>query len=82
MNPQGTATAIVVEHHEHGALIHDHLHAHITHYLLYGTSMEHLVSRHEHEHNHAAVAHEHSEQQRHAAHEREAHIHDHGHPAS
>lgn len=79
MNPTPASTAIVVERHEHVALVHDHFHPHVTHYFLFGDSVEHLISHHQHDHDHAAVVHEHGQHQSHAEHEREAHIHDHSH---
>jgi hypothetical protein len=81
-----THTAHYVEH-SHEAVVHTHLHPHVTHNRREGMDevageWEHLTSLHEHEHNHAAVSHSHVPHEN-AGHEHlgEAHIHDHGHPS-
>jgi hypothetical protein len=73
---------MAAEQHSHEALVHDHEHAHVTHYLVQGEQWTHLTATHAHEHNHAPVAHAHNphkdEQKEHL---QEGHIHDHEQPA-
>ncbi len=72
------------EGHTHDAMVHNHEHLHVTHYLHAGArgTLEHLLANHRHEHNHAAVTHAHLPHEDEAReHRREAHIHDHAHPA-
>ena len=71
------------EQHRHDAEVHDHKHAHVTHYLSGGQDWTHLTASHQHEHNHAALSHSH-EPHEDPAHEhgREAHVHDHEQPTS
>jgi hypothetical protein len=80
--------AHVVEYveHSHDAVVHSHLHPHVTHNQREGPDelvgeWEHLTALHEHEHNHTAthshLPHENAEHE----HLGEAHIHDHSHPS-
>jgi hypothetical protein len=66
--------------HHHDAIVHEHEHVHVTHYLRHGREPEHELATHAHRHDHSALSHEH---QPHAdpakEHEREAHVHDHRH---
>jgi hypothetical protein len=82
-----THTADYVEH-SHDAMVHAHLHPHVTHNRREGSDefvgeWEHLTSLHEHEHNHTAITHSHLPHEN-AEHEHlgEAHVHDHSHPAA
>jgi hypothetical protein len=45
----------MAEQHSHDAEVHDHQHAHVTHYLSSGQTWTHLTASHQHEHNHAAL---------------------------
>lgn len=72
--------------HSHEAIVHTHLHPHVTHNRREGPDeivgeWEHLTALHEHEHNHAPITHAHLPHEN-AEHEHlgEAHIHDHSHP--
>lgn len=38
-------------HHQHEAVVHEHKHFHVTHYLHKGENWGHLLSTHEHDHN-------------------------------
>jgi hypothetical protein len=51
------------EQHSHDAEVHDHEHAHVTHYLGGGQDWTHPTAIHRHEHNHAAEAHSHEPHQ-------------------
>jgi hypothetical protein len=69
------------QHHTHDAIVHDHRHFHVTHYLRRGTEWNHLMSTHDHEHNHAPVDHVHiPHEDVKKEHRREAHVHDHNRP--
>jgi hypothetical protein len=73
---------MALQEHHHDAKVHQHEHAHVTHYLVQGEQWAHLTARHDHEHNHAAVTHIHQRHEDEAKeHQREAHIHDHQQPA-
>jgi hypothetical protein len=73
----------MVEEHRHGATVHDHHHAHVTHYLRPTEEWTHLTARHAHEHNHPPLDHSHlSHEDLVKEHDREAHVHDHERPAS
>jgi hypothetical protein len=66
--------------HDHDAMVHDHQHVHVTHYLRHGSDLEHELATHAHPHDHPAVAHQHEAHTDSAKeHEREAHVHDHRH---
>jgi hypothetical protein len=68
--------------HAHRAVVHNHDHTHITHYVHARTGVEHLMASHRHAHNHARIEHAHLPHEEAAReHGREAHIHDHEHPA-
>ena len=70
------------EPHRHDALVHDHEHAHVTHYLVQGEQWAHLTATHTHDHNHAPLTHAHMpHRDQEKEHGREAHVHDHEQPA-
>jgi hypothetical protein len=66
--------------HDHEAVVHSHVHYHVTHnYRDMTGGFEHLSSEHEHEHDHAALSHSHHPHQDFdKEHSGEAHVHDHG----
>ncbi|MEA2685510.1 MAG: hypothetical protein QOE93_705 [Actinomycetota bacterium] len=71
------------EEHDHDAVVHSHVHYHVTHNFREMTGgFEHLSSEHEHEHDHAAINHKHfPHQDFESEHGGEAHVHDHVRPA-
>lgn len=78
----GTMT-IEPQHHQHDALVHDHKHFHVTHYLHKGEDWTHLLSTHTHDHNHPPLDHVHiPHRDLEKEHRREAHVHDHAGPTS
>jgi hypothetical protein len=71
------------EEHDHDAIVHTHVHYHVTHNFRELTGgFEHLSSAHDHEHDHAPIKHSHHPHQDfEEEHGGEAHIHDHVQPA-
>ena len=71
--------------HTHEETVHNHPHAHVSHYA-HGDKLEpveHMVWAHEHLHNHAEVEHAHEPHENvEEEHLHEAHVHDHDHPWS
>ena len=68
--------------HRHEAMVHDHKHFHVTHYLHRGENWGHLLSTHVHEHNHPELDHVHiPHEDVEKEHRREGNIHDHARPA-
>jgi hypothetical protein len=70
------------ESHPHSAIIHDHEHSHVTHYVHARKGVEHLLASHSHQHNHSRLEHAHiPHEDIPREHLHEAHIHEHAHPA-
>ncbi len=69
--------------HSHDAIVHSHVHYHVTHNFRELTGgFEHLSSEHEHDHDHAPLTHSHHPHEDfESEHLGEAHIHDHVQPA-
>ncbi len=65
--------------HDHEAMVHNHLHYHVTHnYSEVAGTFQHLSSEHEHDHDHAAISHAHYPHENFEhEHTGEAHVHDH-----
>jgi hypothetical protein len=71
------------QHHQHDAVVHEHKHFHVTHYLHKGEDWTHLLSTHSHDHNHPSLDHVHiPHRDMDKEHRREAHVHDHAGPTS
>lgn len=75
------------ERHDHGALVHDHDHVHVTHNRTDpGKGVggwEHLTATHSHLHDHAPLEHSHRPHRNFLKeHRSEAHVHDHEEPVS
>ena len=68
--------------HDHEAMVHSHVHYHVTHnYREMTGGFEHLSAEHEHDHDHSALSHSHHPHQDFdSEHSGEAHVHDHSEP--